>query len=66
MRIGLLVVALAGVVLYGCQKSEVTNADAEKLKQEFSKDNYEKAMKEHGKGAELEQEKKAEQERGGR
>ncbi len=40
----------------GC-KSEVTEADQQKVSKEFSRDSYEKAMKDLGKGKELEEEK---------
>lgn len=54
-RWAILVVAAA---LAGCGSDGVTQADAERNKQEFSQENYEKAMIAAGKSAELEEEKK--------
>lgn len=59
MKIGWLVLAVAGLSLVGCAPSgEVTQADQEKMKKEFSQENYEKAMIAAGKQKELEEEKK--------
>lgn len=58
--VGLLVVPF----LVGCGNSgEVTQDDAAKNKAAFSNEAYEKAMRDSGKGAELEAQKKREAER---
>ena len=56
--------ALASVV--GCASTgDVTTSGANQVKDEMSKENFEKAMKEQGKGDILEQEKAQSQQRGG-
>lgn len=60
--------ALAAVAfaLVGCNTpTELSNEDVEKQRKEFSQENYEKALKDQGKTAELEAEKKSEAERAG-
>lgn len=47
-------------VLAGCSQAGVSEADQAGMRQEFSKDSYEKAMIDSGRGAELEAEKKKE------
>lgn len=51
--------ALGVILLFaaGCVKSEVTESDSAKVKQEFSSNSYEEAMKASGKEKELEDEK---------
>ena len=51
--LGLLILS---VVAVGCRTGN-SEADTQALKEEFGQANYEKAMKESGKGAELEAEK---------
>lgn len=48
---------LLSLTLGGCAKSELSEGDSEKLRQEFSQDNYEAAMKAQGKEQELAEEK---------
>ena len=48
---------LVAAVLGGCVKDEVTEADAQKMKNDFSQESYEKAMIAAGKEKELEEEK---------
>jgi uncharacterized protein YcfL len=58
MRLALLVF-LGAIALAGCSSSgEVSESDQEKMKKEFSQENYEKAMIAAGRGKELEDEKK--------
>lgn len=49
---------LAALALAGCSSGEVSEADQEKMKKEFSQENYEKAMIAAGKEKELEEEKR--------
>lgn len=49
---------LAVLALAGCNSGEITEADQEKMKKEFSQENYEKAMIAAGKEKELEEEKR--------
>ena len=58
----LVVVSCILAVMWGCTKAEVTEADTERMRREFSQENYERAMKEAGRGAELEEQKKREAE----
>ncbi|MEJ5171958.1 MAG: hypothetical protein WHU10_13305 [Fimbriimonadales bacterium] len=52
---------LAATVLFGCSAgSGVTESDAQKVKEEFSTENYEKAMRESGRADELEAQKQRE------
>lgn len=57
-----LISVLPLLILAGCASTGVTEADQAAIQKEFSKDNYEKAMKDAGKGAELEEEKRKEAE----
>ncbi|MFN3684020.1 MAG: hypothetical protein ACK41F_08810 [Fimbriimonadaceae bacterium] len=51
----------AAAILSGCSAgSGVTESDAQKVKEEFSTENYEKAMKESGRAEELEAQKQRE------
>jgi hypothetical protein len=56
--IGIVSAAVTIIVLTACTKTEVTEADSAKVKEEFSQENYEAAMKAAGKEKELEEEKK--------
>ncbi|MGV3615389.1 MAG: hypothetical protein ACO1SV_08660 [Fimbriimonas sp.] len=52
------------LLLVGCgDKGEVTEADAAKNKEAFSKEAYEDAMRKAGKGAELDEQRRREAER---
>lgn len=60
-KLGLLTlaaIAALGAIGCGIEDSEVSRSDAERNKQEFSQENYEKAMKAAGKEKELEEEKR--------
>jgi Pyruvate/2-oxoacid:ferredoxin oxidoreductase gamma subunit len=63
VRLALIALA-AGLVLAGC-KTEVTEADSQRMREEFSQENYERNMKAMGKGAELEAEKARQQQHAG-
>lgn len=52
--VGLLMIA---AVLTGCNTGDVSTSDMESVREEMSQENYEKAMREAGRGAELEAEK---------
>lgn len=68
MKRTFLICGLLSLCLTGCMNAgEVSQSDAEKNAQAFSKDAYEQAMIKAGKGAELEEAKKREAEslRGG-
>ena len=52
------------LALAGCSSGTVTQSDNAKVKAEFSQEEYEKAMKKAGRGAELEAEKAAAAKRG--
>lgn len=54
---------LCGILLAGCNVG-VSQSDTAAVRKEFSQENYEKAMKAAGKGAELEKEKEAAAQRG--
>lgn len=57
MRFGvILVCAFALVAASGC-KSGVSESDMQQVNKNFSRDSYEKAMKDAGRGKELEEEK---------
>jgi hypothetical protein len=56
-KLGLLLLGVIAVCSLGCAPTEVTEADSQKMKQEFSQENYEKAMKAAGKEKELEEQK---------
>lgn len=47
-------------VVGGCVKSEVSEGDSSRLREEFSQDSYEEAMIQQGKADELEAEKQKE------
>lgn len=53
---------LAGL-LSGCSSGELTNEDIAAQRKQFSKENYEKTMREQGRGAELDEAKRDEAER---
>lgn len=53
----------AFLILTGCTKSEVTNADINNLAKTHSQESYEDAMKKAGRSAELEEQKKIASER---
>lgn len=48
----------AGVLLVGCRTGEITESDTQRMRQEFSEENYKENMYKMGKGAEYEAEKK--------
>ena len=54
----LAVVVAAGFCLAGCVSSSVSRADSDANKQAFSREAYEAAMRESGRGADLEREKR--------
>lgn len=56
---------LAVAALAGCSSGGISEADNAKLKEDFSKEKYEEAMRKAGRGAELEAEKAAAEKRGG-
>lgn len=58
------IVAILGASLVGCAKDTVTEADAQKMREEFSREKYEEAMIKAGRQAELEEEKRLAAERG--
>jgi Tfp pilus assembly protein PilO len=53
----LIVAFVAAISFVGCAKEGVTEDDAKRMKEEFSQENYEKAMKAAGKEKELEEQK---------
>jgi hypothetical protein len=55
--LGLVGLLMFSVVLTGCNTGDVSTADMDAVKEEMSRENYEKAMKEAGRGDELEKEK---------
>lgn len=50
------------LVVAGCNSSGVSESDQAKVSKEFSRESYEKAMVDAGKGKELEEEKRKEAE----
>ena len=54
----LLALALVSTVLGGCNTGTITEGDTERMRKEFSQENYEKNMKAMGKEKELEEEKR--------
>jgi len=49
-----------GVLMVGCSGTAVSENDQKKIREEFSNDNYEKAMRASGRGAELDAQKQRE------
>lgn len=54
------VFAVAVIVAAGCAVGEVTEADSQRVREQFSQEAYEKAMKEAGRADELEAQKQRE------
>ncbi len=54
---------LFSLVIVGCVKTELSNEDIAAQRKEFSKENYDKMMREQGKTEELEEQKRDEAER---
>lgn len=57
--------AALGFVLAGCKTGEITEADTQQMRREFSDQNYKDNMYKAGKGAEYEAEKKRQEAEGG-
>ncbi len=55
--------ALAAAALFGCDPGTVSQGDMEQVRTEMGTEAYEQAMKDAGRGAELEAQKKADAER---
>jgi hypothetical protein len=55
--------ALASAALMGCDPGTVSQDDMEAVREEMSKERYEQAMRDAGRGAELEAQQKADAER---
>lgn len=58
----LLALAVAAAALAGCNTGTITEGDTERMRKEFSQENYEKNMKAMGKEKELEEEKRRNEE----
>jgi len=62
--VGFLCLAVAFVALIGCDdESTITTSESEQVREEMSQEKYEDAMIKAGRGAELEQQKAAEESR---
>lgn len=58
MKLTAIAPALCGLILIGgCAKSEVTERDSDQVREDFSQENYEKAMQASGREQELAEEK---------
>lgn len=64
---GFPLLSLASLLLGGCAKSDLSESESTQLRQQFSQDSYEDAMKAQGKDAELQAERQrwAEHEKAG-
>lgn len=60
----LLAIALIATAVTGCNTGEVTQAQMEQVRQEMSQEAYEQAMRDAGRGAELEAQQAADRARG--